>query len=188
MTNETEMANFALTALSKGSLNSINDPGKAGQLCATNLKSAVRQVLTDNLYQACIVRETVYPNGTPLPGWLFRYDRPTDMVKRVNFMDSEGATVSEWSARGNSIFVNVSPLILEYVRYPTSIGDLPELVAQAAGFTLAFLVGPGLDVENDILSRVAVQKNQAVSAALLEDERESGPPEYPDLWGKPRYL
>ena len=186
MKNETELANFALTAISKGSLNSIEDPGKSGELCSAFIESAIKQVLSENLYWACIVRETMYPNGDPLTGWSYRYELPTDFVRKVAYLDQDLCQV-KWDRRGNGLFANVSPLIVDYVRRPTDIGDLPEPVAQAIGYTLALLIGPGLDVENDILGRVNAQRANAVSAAILEDDREAKQEEPVSLWGSPRY-
>jgi hypothetical protein len=186
MKNETELANFALTALKKGSLNSIEDPGKAGQLCQTWIGPAIRNVLKGATIHRLVARETIYPNGDPLGAWPYRYEVPNDAVKIVGYLDAAG-NPAEWESEGGFIFSTSLPLVLHYVRFPTDIGDVPETIAQACGFQLALMIGPGLDVDEDILGRVNAQLREHRDVGAIQDELDHKPKTKSRTWGSPRY-
>jgi len=169
MRNTTELANFALMALGVGQIQSINDAGNSATLCANWCRHATRTTLVQGLYGSTIKRVELTSTGDPMDGWSYGYLIPEDCLKIIALLDSRTSVDDgyDWSTEAGYLYTDTPGAWLKYVAEPNDIAQLDDLVAEAIGYRLAVLVGPGLgmDQENTALREVERRFSVADGAA-----------------------
>ena len=167
MRNTTELANFALMALGVGQIQSIDDAGNSATLCKNWYGHAIRT--TQAQYGSTIKRVGLTRVGTPVDGWTYRFVLPPSCLKILAIMENitDAESGIEWATEGGFLDCDLSVAYLKYIVEPRDIGDLDDLVAEAIGYKLALLVGPGLgmDQENAALREVERRFQVADGAA-----------------------
>lgn len=188
MRNTTDLANFALMALGVGQIQSLTDGGNSAQLCSNWYTHAMRTTLSQGEYQSTIRRVELTSVGDPIDDWTYRYTIPSNCLKIIAVLDSRTSIddAYEWEVEGNYLNCDVPGAFLKYVVLPEDISALDDLVAEAIGYKLALLVGPGLgmDQENAALREVERRFQMADGAARSVNSANRSRTTKATLWGQ----
>ena len=188
MNTQTELANFALMALGVGQIQSINDAGSSATLCANWIRHALRTTLAQGQYESTIKRSELVSVGSPSDGWTYRYTVPQGCLRVLAVLDDRYAADvgNQWETEAGYLQCDVAGAWLKFVAEPNDVSSLDNLVAEAVGYRLAMIIGPGLgmDQDNTALREVERRFITADGAARSVNRANRAPTVKARLWGK----
>ena len=130
--DKTGIANLALSNLGEARIQSLTDDNTRARACNARINSVVTTILRMHVWNSALERKQLTSAGTPVFGWNYMYQLPTDYIKVV-----EVNPVSKYQVEQKNILSNESTLYLLYVAEPLDVQNLDPLLAEAISMKLA---------------------------------------------------
>jgi len=130
--DKTGIANLALSNLGEARIQSLTDNNGRARACDARIDGVITTILRMHVWNSALQREKLTSVGTPVFGWNYMFQLPSDCIKVV-----EVNPVSKYQVEQKNILSNESSLYLLYVATPSDIQNLDPLLAEAIAMKLA---------------------------------------------------
>lgn len=193
MASVINICNIALARIGNSrTINSITERTKEAYTCNLFYEAMRDAVLADNDWNFAMSRVVLADLGDPAPGWLFRYQYPTDCA-RISailpkwFSGTPGAlrdkpifeVGSNEDGTARVIHTNESQATLLYVRNITDPMMFDALFADALSWRLAAEIAMPVSSNAGLGQQAMANYQQVLSAAMQRSLDESHEPEQP---------
>jgi hypothetical protein len=105
--DKTAIANLALSNLGEARIQSLTDDNTRARSCNARIDNVITTVLRMHVWNSALERQQLTNAGTPVFGWNYMYQLPTNYIKVV-----EVSPVSKYQVEQKNILSNESTLYL----------------------------------------------------------------------------
>jgi|TARA_B110000967_G_scaffold207133_1_gene255733 hypothetical protein len=150
--DKTAIANLALSNLGEARIQSLTDDNTRARSCNARIDNVITTVLRMHVWNSALERQQLTNAGTPVFGWNYMYQLPTNYIKVV-----EVSPVSKYQVEQKNILSNESTLYLLYVAEPLDVQNLDALLKEAISMKLALEICETL-TSKSVLKQEMMQK------------------------------
>ncbi|GAB7022157.1 hypothetical protein [Salidesulfovibrio brasiliensis] len=137
-----EICNNALLDLGEDPIMSLDDGSKGAQLCSRRWPAVRDAVLRAHPWN-CAMAQAELAAGTeaPLWRWEYVYSLPSDVIRVVRVVASDGTDVGQWEIQGGLILCNEqAPLFISYVRRESDPARYDAMLSEAMSARLGAML------------------------------------------------
>lgn len=161
--DKTGIANLALGNLGEARIQNLNDNNSRARACNQRLDDVIRAVLRMHTWNSALERATLANVGSPIFGWNYIFQLPSDCIKVV-----EVNPVSKYQVEKKNILSNESTLNLLYVANPLDISNLDSLLIEAIAMKLALEIAETLtskvNLKQEMMQKYVIALQEARAA------------------------
>lgn len=138
-TSVIEICNNALLDLGEDAIMSLGDESKAAGLCNHRWPAVRDAVLRAHPWNCAMAQaELAAGASAPLWKWQYRYVLPTDFLRIIALVGSDGQEVRDWEIQSTIVLCDAeAPLFISYVRRETDPKKYDALLAETLSARLA---------------------------------------------------
>tara|TARA_R110000803_G_scaffold101792_1_gene169812 strand:- start:237 stop:866 length:630 start_codon:yes stop_codon:yes gene_type:complete len=161
--DKTGIANLALSNLGEARIQSLTDNNSRARACNARIDAVISAILRMHVWNSALERQQLTNIGSPVFGWNYMYQLPSDCIKVV-----EVNPVSKYQVEKKNILSNETTLYLLYVAQPTDINNLDVLLAEAIAMKLAVEIAETLtskaNLKNEMMQKFVIALQEARGA------------------------
>tara|TARA_R110000744_G_scaffold352526_1_gene458666 strand:- start:1560 stop:2189 length:630 start_codon:yes stop_codon:yes gene_type:complete len=161
--DKTGIANLALSNLGEARIQSLTDNNGRARACNARIDGVISTILRMHVWNSALERVQLTNIGSPVFGWNYVYQLPSDCIKVV-----EVNPVSKYQVEKKNILSNENKLYLLYVAQPTDINNLDVLLAEAIAMKLAVEIAETLtskaNLKNEMMQQFVIALQEARGA------------------------
>ena len=161
--DKTGIANLALSNLGEARIQSLTDNNSRARACNARIDGVVSTILRMHVWNSALERQLLTSIGSPVFGWNYIYQLPSDCIKVV-----EVNPVSKYQVEKKNILSNESKLYLLYVAEPEDINNLDVLLSEAIAMKLAVEIAETLtskaNLKNEMMQKFVIALQEARGA------------------------
>jgi hypothetical protein len=161
--DKTGIANLALSNLGEARIQSLTDNNGRARACNARIDGVISTILRMHVWNSALERVQLTNIGSPVFGWNYVYQLPSDCIKVV-----EVNPVSKYQVEKKNILSNENKLYLLYVAQPTDINNLDVLLAEAIAMKLAVEIAETLtskaNLKNEMMQKFVIALQEARGA------------------------
>jgi|TARA_R110002167_G_scaffold174820_2_gene373764 hypothetical protein len=161
--DKTGIANLALGNLGEARIQNLNDNNSRARACNQRLDDVITAVLRMHTWNSALERATLANVGSPIFGWNYIFQLPSDCIKVV-----EVNPVSKFQVEKKNILSNESTLNLLYVANPLDISNLDSLLIEAIAMKLALEIAETLtskvNLKQEMMQKYVIALQEARAA------------------------
>jgi hypothetical protein len=186
VTSEVEICNRALRYIGAEPIVSLDDDGKAENVCQLMYPSARNTLLSRFVWRFAVTRQTLalLPGTTNLTGYTYEYQLPTDpaVMRPLGFGNAANIIGfiedldADFIIEGTSIYCDIGSASLRYVGLITDVTKFDDFFNEALARRLAADINPSLGTKDQTtveqLAELAV-RGAAGKNAIVRKRRRS---------------
>jgi len=168
--DKTGIANLALSNLGEARIQNLTEDSSRARACSARIEAVIETVLRMNVWNSALERKLLTQIDTPIFGWNYTYQLPSDCIKVV-----EVEPVSRFQVEKKNILSNETSLYLLYVGTPTDINNLDSLLAEAIAMKLAVEIAETLTSKEGLKNEMTQKYFIALQEARSANSRDKTP-------------
>jgi len=178
MSSETEIANKALSLINVKSINALSETSsKEAREINLIFYSVLDEILEEPTATWSFSTKTTSLaklTDTPLYKWTYIYQLPTDMLRIIEIVDSNGYYIDKWERQGMTILCDTdSPIYLKYVYRPTNVVNLTPIFVECFAAKLAAKLANKLTSDKGAQDRSEILYEKTLKKSVLADANNS---------------
>ncbi len=172
-----EICNNALLDLGEAPIMSLDDGSKGAELCSRRWPAVRDAVLRAHPWNCAMAQaELAAGADAPLWRWDYLYSLPSDVVRVVRVVSTDGADVTEWEIQGSLILCNEqAPLFISYVKRETDPANFDPLLTEVMSSRLTAMLAYPLSASTALADSCWRSYREKLSEARGVDAREGVP-------------
>jgi len=168
--DKTGIANLALSNLGEARIQSLTENSGRARACSARIESCIETVLRMNVWNSALERVLLTQIESPVFGWNYTYQLPSDCIKVV-----EVEPISKYMVEKKNILSNETSLYLLYVAAPTDTNNLDILLAEAIAMKLAVETAETLTSKKELKQEMSQKYFQSIQEARSANSRDKTP-------------
>ena len=168
--DKTGIANLALSNLGEARIQNLTEDSSRARACSARIEAVIETVLRMNVWNSALERKLLTQIDTPIFGWNYTYQLPSDCIKVV-----EVEPVSRFQVEKKNILSNETSLYLLYVATPTDINNLDSLLSEAIAMKLAVEIAETLTSKEGLKNEMTQKYFIALQEARSANSRDKTP-------------
>jgi len=184
-----EICNNALLDLGEDAIMSLTDGSKAAGLCNHRWPAVRDAVLRTHPWNCAMAQaELAAASAAPLWKWEFQYALPTDFLRIIRIVGTDGTVVEDWEIQGGVILCDEdAPIFISYVRRETDPARYDALLGETLSARLAAALAYPLSGSTSLAQAYWELYQKKLAEARGVDAREGVPESVtPTTWLRAR--
>jgi hypothetical protein len=182
----TQICNRALGRLGALEIEDLEEGTSNAAFCKTFLADAVEEVLGQFDWNCCRRRVRLAPYAeAPVFGFKYGFPTPVDLIRVVKvysgqpeaYYSAPPSWEPEYLIENGNILSDVPEILLLYIARPDDPNMMSPGVRKAVSAALAFLLTTPITSNEQLASRIAAERAEAVERAKIEDAQMNYDPE-----------